>query len=180
MRVVFIFLISSFFLQVQAQPGQLAKGEIVNVKSFGIDYEASIVEFANGKYKVHYETSKSDDEWVDGSTVSKKDFGKTAGGPIPGKYVCNFLYATGWAYSGSFVIKNKGTYEYLTGLKGKGNYTYNENTRKIVWQTGDLARKGITGEYQNAAPDGPMISLIFPKGKREGDVQYCICKEPFR
>lgn len=113
------------------------------------------------------------------SDLVKNDLGKIAGGPVLGKYVCNYLAYKGWAYSGTFVIKKAGTYEYLTGLKGKGTYKYVEKDGKIYWLSGDLFGKGITGEYTNTKQDGPTVTLIFPKGKKNGDVQYCICKERY-
>ncbi|HJW17674.1 MAG TPA: hypothetical protein VJ499_11165, partial [Flavisolibacter sp.] len=138
--------------------------------------EATILDIAPGKYKVHYEDCKKDDEWVEAVRVSKIETGNTAGGPKPGKYIC-YLPVYEHTYMGSFIIPAKGTYQYLTGKKKKGSYTYDVATRKIIWGSGELSNKGISGEYTNTTQNGPMITLIFPKGKREGDVQYCLCQE---
>jgi hypothetical protein len=180
MRLTFTLLCTLVFCAVYGQQNKFTKGEPVQVKFYSVRYQATILEEGQGKYKVHYEDTKRADEWVDASDVLKLETGNTTGGPVRGKYICNFLSQTGWAYSGTFVIRAKGSYEYLTGLKGKGRYKYDEASRRITWSSGDLANKGITGEYVNSKQDGPTITLIFPKGKREGDVQYCICKEQYK
>jgi hypothetical protein len=175
-----LFTLTAFFIIpvtcLAQNTTDFIKGSLVSVSFYSIKNEASILEIAKGKYKVHYEDCKKPDEWVEADRVTKLETGNTASGPKPGKYIC-YLPVYEHTYMGSFIIPVKGAYQYLTGKKGKGSYKYDVATRKIIWASGDLSNKGITGEYSNTTQNGPMITLIFPKGKREGDIQYCLCQE---
>ncbi|MBD2720604.1 MBT domain-containing protein [Hymenobacter armeniacus] len=86
------------------QAGNFKTGELVSVNAYGVSFEATVLEIAQGKYKVHYEDRDSPDEWVAADKITKFNAGKTAGGPVRGKYICNLLSPTGWYYSGTFEI----------------------------------------------------------------------------
>lgn len=150
----------------------------MSVSFYSIQNEASVLETGKGRYKVHYEDCTKADEWVEADRVSKLDAGDTGAGPVAGKYICYMpMYEN--TYMGTFIIPKKGQYKYLTGKKGSGSFQYNAATRQITWVSGDLAGKGVTGQYYNTKQNGPNIVLIFPKGKRAGDIQNCLCKERF-
>jgi hypothetical protein len=167
-----IFLITTL---LQAQQNNFKKGDHVLVTIY-VANEATILEAANGKYKVHYEDIDSEDAWVQADKVTAIDRGNTTEGPPAGIYIC-YQPKYEYAYMGSFVLNNKNAYQYLTGNKGKGNYKYNAATSSITWQGGDLAGKVIATEYTNTKQNGPMIKLVFPKGKRVGDIQTCRLKK---
>lgn len=175
MKTTLLFLLATFSLSLAAQT-TFKKGEPVTVSFYSITSEATILQSAGGKYKVHYEDKESPDEWVSADKVTKLDAGNTAGDPVPGKYVC-YMPMYGHSYMGTFTIPEKGKYHYQTGRKGKGTYKYEPATRKVTWLSSDLAGKGVTGYYYNTTQNGPMITLVFPKGKHMGDIQNCLCKE---
>lgn len=151
-------------------------GRRVNVKFYSILNEATVLEASGGKYKVRYEDKTAEDEWVEADRIIPFEFGDTAGGPPPGKYVCYMpMYEN--TYMGTFVVSASGNYQYQTGNKGSGKFKYNTETNAIEWTSGDLAGKGVTGEYFNLKENGPTIVLIFPKGKRAGDIQRCLKKD---
>lgn len=153
-----------------------SKGRRVNVRSYSILNEATILEESGGKYKVHYEDAMHDDEWVAADRIVPFEFGDTAGGPPSGKYICYMpMYEN--TYMGTFVVSASGNYQYQTGNKGSGKFKYDAATNAIEWVSGDLAGKGVTGEYFNLKDNDPTILLIFPKGKRQGDIQRCLKKD---
>lgn len=153
-----------------------ASGARVWVKFYSIKNEATVVESKNGKFRVRYEDVDRPDTWVESADLERYNPGNTASGPPLGKYDCYFpMYEH--TYMGSFVLKKGNVYQYLTGKKGTGKYRYNAKTRKITWIGGDLAGKVVSSEYTNIAGQGPIITLIFPKGKRKGDIQNCLWRK---
>ena len=161
----------------QKGPDGYATGDLVIVE-IHVPNEATILEMKDGKYKVHYEDVDRDDAWVTADKIKPFDAGDTKAGPPPGRYVCYYTMYE-YTYMGTFIIPAKGSYQYETGLKGKGAYTYDPATRKVTWKSGDLAGKTLTTTYYNTKQNGPLLEVIFPKGKRAGDKQNCLCKERF-
>jgi hypothetical protein len=148
------------------------KGDLVEVTSYSISDEARVLAEKDGKYLVRYEMKDLPDEWVEAERISLADKGNTKAGPPPGTYDCYFpMYEH--TYMGSFVLAGK-TYRYLTGDKGKGAWKYDPKTRKVSFLSGPLAKKGISGEFENTKRNGPIIVITFPKGKRKGDFQNAL------
>jgi len=99
---------------------------------------------------------------------------KRSGPPYPpaGKYDCwNEFYTP--MYSGSFVLSNGNTYQYLTGSKSKGKYQYDAKTKKIKWLSGILARESTGAEYKSSTNDGPVIIVHFPDVMGQKSSQTC-------
>lgn len=148
-------------------------GERVAVKYYSVTYEANITAVRPGEYRVHYLDSPSADEWVTADRVSRLEKGNTAGGPPLGRYLC-YMPVYENTYLGSFVLRPGGVYQYLTGNRGSGRYSYDAASRAVTFTGGELAGKIVSAEYEDTQQNGPLIMLVFPKGRREGDVQNCL------
>ena len=149
------------------QPGQR-----VLVKSYSITNEATVRAVQAGGYLVHYEDTDLPDVVVPASDVLPFNPGMTKGGPPLGTYQCwQPIYEN--SYMGTFVL-TAGRYAYQTGTKGSGRYSYDERSRRVTFQDGPLS--GLSAEYTNTAQNGPVIQVIFPKGRRVGDIQNCLLR----
>lgn len=154
---------------------RIKTGDRVSVQPAGMTMtsEASVLQVRDGKVLVHYEDNNAPDEWVPVGTVTPFDAGNTAGGPPVGTYQCYHpMYEN--TYMGSFVIPSKGRYQYLTGSRKAGQYTYAPATRTLQWKSGELAGKVTKTEFVNTTRNGPIIELHFARGKRVGDYQRCL------
>ncbi len=148
-------------------------GERVTVKFHSVTNEATVLATRPGEYRVHYLDNTTPDEWVPADRVLPLDKGDTASGPPLGRYMC-YLPVYEHTYVGSFVLRSGGSYQYLTGTRGAGQYRYDASDRNVTFSGGPLAGKVVGAEYENTKQNGPVILLIFPKGRRAGDVQNCL------
>lgn len=158
--------------QTSAAPTSFQPGQRVLVKSFSVTNEATVRAVQGGGYLVHYEDTNVPDGVVAASDVLPFNPGPTQGGPPPGTYQC-WLPVYEHTYMGTFSLA-QGTYAYQTGTRGSGRYRYDERSRVVTFQGGPL--DGRTAEYTNTAQNGPVIQVIFPRGRRVGDVQNCLLR----
>jgi hypothetical protein len=158
----------------QAQGDNLKIGARVLVTSVHSgQHQATVVAVQAGQVQVHYEDVDAPNAWVKLADVALFNAGNTAGGPPTGTYQCWYPKYEN-TYMGRFVIPSKGRYQYLTGTKTSGTYTYTAATRTLQWKGGAMAELAKRSEYTNIAGQAPTIEVHFGKGKRHGDYQRCL------
>lgn len=138
--------------------GKFSTGDKIEAWSAGVWYPASIVSIGSGNYNGYYYVhftgySDASNQWLNAASVRKASAKTNTANVIPrnGKYkIYSYGNPANPIYSGYFTLK-AGGYSYYNAanqLLGSGNYTYDNASKTVKWNSGPFKTSGWGGTFE--------------------------------